>query len=93
MASEGTTRELVSEDGNGAPGFAFTCRVLGINTTDTCIGRTSALAEVAVGGVDEVFDSHSEKLTCSVKGAASGSIEGTRLLESPLSGALTIKAS
>ncbi len=89
--AEGATRELISEEGGGAPGFRMNCKILGTTVPDKCTGSTSALMKVATGGVDETFDSKSAKLKCEYGGAGEGSFEGTSLLENPSSGTLTFK--
>jgi hypothetical protein len=86
--NEGATRELITEDGGGLPGFEVTCKTILGNVTDTCTGNTSALVKVVTGGVDETFDSQSETLSCS-QGGLHGKIEGTRLINNPTNGTLT----
>lgn len=58
----------------------------------TCSGDTSAGAKIVTGGVDETFDSHSEKLTTKCLDATAETIEGTQLVESPASGTLSFEA-
>jgi hypothetical protein len=90
VTSEGTTRELISEGGKGAPGLKTKCKYPLIGTAeDECTGNTSAAVKTITGGVDEIFDTHSEKLSCTLGGAGQGTIEGTSLLENPASGKLT----
>jgi len=85
-SSEGTTRELMTEGSKGAPGFAVECSAGGFEAV--CTANTSAAVRAVTGGVDETFDSHSGKFSCT-KGASEGNIEGTELLENPASGVLT----
>jgi hypothetical protein len=93
VASEGTTREMISDGGKGLPGFKTVCKTIAGTVTDTCTGKTSALSETVTGGVDETFDSHAEKLECTLGGAGQGAIQGTVLIENPSSGTLSFKAS
>jgi hypothetical protein len=90
--SEGATRGLIKEGGKGLPGFKIKCVNLLGTITDKCTGNTSAAMKIVTGGVDETFDSKSEKLTCEIGGANSGTIEGTNLLENPTKGPLTFKS-
>jgi hypothetical protein len=92
IASEGTTRELFSEDGKGAPGFKIVCKTTIITAEDTCTGKTSASVKNVTGGVDETFDSHSEKLSCSLGKTGSGTVEGTSLVEDLGGETLSFKA-
>jgi len=88
-SSEGTTRVLLSEDGKGAPGFKYRCNSSGLE--DTCTGNTSALVKTASGGVEEAFDSHSEKLSCTQGGSGQGTVAGGELLEDPASATLGLE--
>lgn len=79
---EGATRELLSEDGKGAPGFEMECA--GLHITGT--GNTSMGLSTVTGGVNETFDSHSEELKWDDGGK--GTLEGTQLVKNPASGTL-----
>jgi hypothetical protein len=87
---EGVTRDVLSEDGKGAPGYEFKCTVAGIyKVTDLCTATQLDTAMTNVtGGVDAVFDG--EKLKCSVGGAGTGKLEGTQLLEATSGGKLEV---
>jgi hypothetical protein len=69
--------------------YTISCPTLKIE--DKCSGPTSVATEDVSGGVDELYDSKSEKLTCSRGGTGTGSIEGSELIESPAGGTLTVK--
>jgi hypothetical protein len=88
---EGTTRQYTREAGKGAPGFAMTCKTILGKSTDTCTGGSSARVSTVTGGVEETFDSSSEKLNCTIGGTATGTIEGSQLLKSA-SGTLSFEA-
>lgn len=90
--SEGATRDLISEDGNGAPGFKLVCKqALVGELEDVCTNNTSASVKNVTGGVDETFDSQSAKLNCTLGGSGEGEIEGTDLLENPSGDTLSFK--
>jgi hypothetical protein len=78
-------RDMVTEDGAGEPGWAVTCtNALGGQTTDTCtISLDSAGLANVTGGVDALFEEHSQSTNCSIGGAGTGCMEGTDLIENP----------
>lgn len=86
VMSAGATREMISEDGKGKPGFELKCGTL------TVLGRgnTSMAVKTVNGGVDEAFDSHSEEFTWTDSGT--GTLEGTKLVEDPSSGTVAVGA-
>ncbi len=88
-SAEGTPRLFLVEGGKGEPGFKLTCKSVVGTGEDVCTGTTSALLTPIAGGLEEKFDSHAQKLNCSVGGAGKGSIEGTNLIENPAGGTLT----
>lgn len=85
------TRDVITADGAGEPGWAVTCKapLLG-NITDTCTAATGNTAMTNVtGGVNLTFDKNSPKANCSRGGTGTGLVEGPDLVESPGGGVLT----
>ncbi len=89
--SEGTeTRDMITSDGAGSPGWGVTCKTLLGSMEDKCtvaLGST-ALANVT-GGVDATFEKKSQKASCSLGNSTSGLVSGADFLESPAGETLT----
>jgi hypothetical protein len=77
----------------GLPGVLIICLTLGVKIEDECSGATSTSVENVTGGVNQTFTpaapTESEKLNCTVGGAASGEIHGTLLTKLTEEGTLT----
>jgi hypothetical protein len=92
LYAEGTEiRQRIVSGGSGTPAWHFGCENL--ITGDTCNFNTSAnMLNTGVGGVGAVFNSASNKTTCSQGGAEAGQVEGSIALTSPEAGVEGIEA-
>jgi len=83
----GKVRDLILADGNGAPGWAVTCKTFLGSTTDTCEEEAGKPGSTALANVTEgvlaTFDKETPAAKCSIGGAGSGHVSGTDLTESP----------
>ncbi|HEV3319690.1 MAG TPA: S53 family peptidase [Solirubrobacteraceae bacterium] len=77
ISVEGTLRDVIASGGKGLPGYKIKCEG---ESADECVGNTTMAAENHPEGVTTIFDSRSEKLTCTHGGAGAGSLEGTTTL-------------
>jgi len=83
------TRDMITADGAGEPGWTVTCHVGGAATPDTCtaaLGSTGLANVTGGGGVNATFEEHSQKANCTIGGTEAGVVRGTDLLLSPAAG-------
>ncbi len=76
---EGRTREVITANGKGTPGFKLKCKALGSNITDECVAVPSTNMTNTKSGVTAAFDG--ERFTCSLGRAGAGELEGSQAIE------------
>jgi hypothetical protein len=90
--SEGAeTRDMITPDGAGSPGWRITCKVafLGLQTDECTVALGSTGMANVVGGVNTIFDEVTPRASCSKGNATSGIVTGTVLQENPSGKTLT----
>jgi hypothetical protein len=78
--TEGTQRDTITNGKSSeAPGWAVTCKVLGVTKADECTveGESTMVGDLSDGPVNAFFEEHSENAKCSVGGSGSGRARGT----------------
>lgn len=84
----GGVSEYIEEISNatGNAGYLLTeCLVLGISTSDECVGGSGLLLENVLGGVEGMFEANEEvtkRINCTIGGAGKGVLQGDGLITS-----------
>jgi hypothetical protein len=84
---EKTTHERIVSGGSGTPGFKWSCKQLGVNLKQECLGTLGARVTNTESGVTTAFEP-SEKLVCN-PGSAEGWVEGSQKVAATGGGKLT----
>jgi hypothetical protein len=83
-----------TETKTGLPGFAFTCKTLLGNVTDTCTGATGAIATNVATGIEGEFSETNEEITkpsnCTLSGEKQGLLFGPSITTDTTGGVLSI---
>jgi hypothetical protein len=88
---EGTIRDVVRSSGNGTPGLAVHCKVVGVKMVDECSGTLSLNTKNTESGVSATFNA-GEKLNCTDSEPGAGSVEGGQSLTATGGGKLSAES-